>query len=66
MTNKVIERAVNEARIYGDSYLGEISFNVMKDSKKVNNYLKKNNIADCWLTHVSGTDHNDGWYIVCK
>lgn len=66
MTKKVIERAVAEARIYGDSYLGEMCFDVIKDSKKVNNYLKKNNVTDCWLTRVSGTYHDDGWYIICK
>ena len=65
MTKKVIERAVEEARIYGDSYLGEMCFDVIKDSKKVHKYLKNNEITDCQLRHVSGTDHDDGWYIVC-
>ena len=65
MTTKIIERAIEEARKFGDSFLGDTCFDVIKDSKKVHNYLKKNNVNDCWLYHRSENDHNDGWYIVC-
>jgi hypothetical protein len=66
MTKKIIERAVEEARKFGDSYLGEVCFDPIKDCKKVNNYLRKNNINDCYLIHVSDTDHDNGWFIICK
>jgi hypothetical protein len=62
---RTIEIAVAEARVYGDSFLGETCFDVIKDSKKVYKYLKDNNITDCFLHHVSDTAHDDGWYIVC-
>lgn len=62
---RTIEIAVAEARVYGDSFLGETCFDVIKDSKKVYKYLRENNINDCFLHHISDTAHDDGWYIVC-
>jgi len=49
MTKKQIEVAVEEARVYGDSFVGNLSFDVLKDSKKIQRYLNKNSIEDVAL-----------------
>ena len=64
MTKKKIETAINEARIFGECFLGNVCFDTVKDSKKVNNYLSKNNIEDVSLYHCE-----DGWFMIsmsCK
>ena len=59
MTKKKIETAINEARIWGECFLGNVCFDTVKDSKKVNNYLSKNNIEDVSLYHCE-----DGWFMI--
>lgn len=59
MTKKRIEAAINEARILGKCFLGNACFDTVKDSKKVNNYLSKNNIEDVYLYYCE-----DGWFMI--
>ena len=59
MTKKKIETAINEARIWGECFLGNVCFDTVKDYKKVNNYLSKNNIEDVSLYHC-----DDGWFMI--
>ena len=56
---------VEEARKFGSVYLGEVSFNVLKDVKSWKNFLRKNGL-DCELgvIHRGNGDHNDGWYLI--
>ena len=68
LTTKQIERAVEETRDFGYSYLGELCFDVIKDSKKVNNYLRKHDITDMYLIY-RGDEYRDtrdgsGWFLI--
>ena len=57
---------VEEARQFGYCYLGEVSFNVLKDTKSWINFLRKNKLdAEFGITHRENGDHNDGWYLFC-
>lgn len=51
---------VEEARKFGECFLGDESFDVIKHTKSWNNFLRKNNIEDCFLTK-----YDDGWFLVC-
>lgn len=64
-TKQQMSAIVEEARQFGDCYLGEVSFDVIKDTKKWNKFLRDNQIDDCFLTHRSEGDHNDGWFLIC-
>lgn len=72
MTTKMIANAVNEAIQFGEAFLGDMSFDVLKDTKKVNNYLKKNAIEDVYLVHFEDNDNvkdnfggqANGWYLI--
>lgn len=72
MTTKTIVNAVNEAIQYGESFLGDLSFDVLKDTKKVNNYLKKNRIENVYLIHFDKDEnvkdyygaYAEGWYLI--
>ena len=74
MTTKTIANAVNEAMEYGESFLGELSFDVIKDSKKVNNYLRTNAIENVYLIHFDENDNVKdnfggqaiGWYLIAR
>ena len=57
---------VEEARQFGSCYLGDVSFNAIKDTKSWIRFLRKNNL-DCefGVTHREHGDHNDGWYLLC-
>lgn len=59
MTKKNIETAINEARIWGESFLGNVCFDAVKDSKKVHKYLSNNNIKDVSLYHCE-----NGWFMI--
>lgn len=61
MTKKTIELAINDARIFGESYLGGISFDNVKDSKKIENYLRRNNIDDC---HLFFNHNTNEWFMI--
>ena len=61
MTTKRIEKAINEARIYGDCYLGTQSFDAIQDRKRVLKHLQKNDITDLALYYAG---NNEGWYII--
>lgn len=56
---------VEEARRFGSCYLGDISFNVIKDTKSWIRFLRKNKL-DCefGITHRENGDYNDGWYLI--
>ena len=57
---------VEEARQFGSCYLGEVSFNVLKDTKSWINFLRKNKLdTEFGITHRENGDHNDGWYLIC-
>lgn len=58
-TIKQIEAAIAEARIFGSSFLGDASFDVMKDAPKINKYLREHGIEDVALEN----DYGEGWYI---
>lgn len=60
INTKVIEEAIKEAREFGKSFLGNQCFDSVKDSKKVQRYLSKNNILDAGLQYKD----EDGWFIV--
>lgn len=64
-TKKNMELIVNDTRKYGQCFLGDLSFNTIKDSKKWHNFLRNNNINDCFLIHRDEGDYNDGWFLVC-
>lgn len=74
MTIKMIRNAVNEAIQFGDAFLGDMSFNVLDDTEKVNNYLKKNAIEDVYLVHFEENDNvkdhfggpTIGWYLIAR
>lgn len=74
MTTKTITNAVNEAIQFGDAFLGDMSFDVLKDTTKVNNYLKKNAIEDIYLVHFEENDNVKdyfggpavGWYLIAQ
>lgn len=64
-TKKSMETIVSETRRFGECFLGEVSFDVIKDSRKWHKFLRENRIEDCFLTHRSEGNHNDGWFLVC-
>lgn len=74
MTNQIIANTVNEAIQFGDAFLGDMSFDVLKDTKKVNNYLKKNIIEDVYLVYFEENDNVKdhfggpaiGWYLIAQ
>ena len=51
---------VEEARQFGSCYLGEDSFNVIKDAKSWMRFLRKNDL-DC---EFGITHREDGWYLI--
>lgn len=56
---------VEEARQFGSVYLGEVSFNALKDTKSWMNFLRKNGLdLELGITHRDNGDHNDGWYLI--
>ena len=58
-------RIVEEARQFGSCYLGEVSFDVIKDTKSWIRFLRKNNLdCDFGIIHRENGDHNDGWYLI--
>lgn len=74
LTTKMIANAVNEAIQFGETFLGDMSFDVLKDAKKVNSYLKKNSIEDVYLVHFEENDNVKdcfggqaiGWYLIAQ
>ena len=64
-TKKNMETIVSEARRFGECFLGDASFDTIKDSRKWRKFLNENRIEDCYLIHRSEGDHNDGWFLVC-
>lgn len=68
LTKKHLEIAVEEARQYGSSFLGNINFDTITDSKKVWSFLKKNGIRDVVLYHKSDDNERtggNGWFLIC-
>ena len=51
---------VEEARQFGSCYLGEYSFDAIKDAKSWMRFLRKNGL-DCEL---GITHREDGWYLI--
>ena len=64
-TQKKMEVIVSETRTFGECFLGNVSFDTIKDSRKWRKFLSENHIEDCFLIHRSEGDHNDGWFLVC-
>lgn len=57
---------VEECRIFGSCYLGEVSFDVLKDTKSWTRFLRKNGLdGEFAITHRENGDHNDGWFLIC-
>lgn len=57
---------VEEARKFGSCYLGEVSFNILKDIKSWKNFLRKNGLdREFGIIHRENGDHNDGWFLIC-
>ena len=65
-TKKEMAIIVEYTRKFGKSFLGDLSFDSIKDSKKWIKYLADNNISDCGITYVGNTDHDNGWFLVCN
>ena len=56
---------VEEAREFGYCYLGEVSFNVLKDTKSWHTFLRKNGLdTEFGIIHRDNGDHNDGWFLI--
>lgn len=53
MTKTAMNNAIEEARIYGESYLGSplYSFDSAKDATKFLNHLRRNNVDDVVLQY---------------
>ena len=74
LTTKMISNAINEAIEYGDAFLGDMSFDVIRDTKKINNYIKNNADDNIYLVRFEESDnvkdhfggHAIGWYIIAK
>lgn len=63
--NKKMMEIVEAAKKFGYAYLGEVSFDVLKDTKKWINFLRKNKLDEQFgLTHRENGDHNDGWFLI--
>ena len=60
MTNKKIEAAIEETYNFGNCYLGNMSFDVIKDTAKINRYISKNNIENIYMTR----EDNGDWFLV--
>lgn len=57
---------VEDARRFGSCYLGEVSFDVLKDTKRWIRFLHKANLdSEFGIIHRANGDHNDGWYLIC-
>ena len=74
LTTKMISNAINEAIEFGDAFLGDMSFDVIRDTKKVNNYIKNNADENIFLVYFDENDNVKdhfgapaiGWYIIAK
>ena len=64
-TKKSMEAIVSETRCFGSCFLGDVSFDTIKDSRKWHKFLSENRIKDCFLIHRSEGSHNDGWFLIC-
>lgn len=64
-TKKSMEAIVNETRTFGECFLGNVSFDTIKDSRKWHKFLRENRIEDCFLARRDEGSHNDGWFLVC-
>lgn len=63
--NKKMMETVEAAKKFGYTYLGEVSFDVLKDTKKWINFLRKNKLDEQFgLIHRENGDHNDGWFLI--
>ena len=57
---------VEEARRFGACYLGEVSFDVLKDFNSWKRFLRKNRLdTEFGIIHRANGDHNDGWFLIC-
>lgn len=66
MNEKNMKKLVEEARIFGDCFLGDTCFNGLKDFKKWKNFLRKNKLdREFGIIHRENGDHNDGWFLIC-
>lgn len=64
-TKKEMAVIVEYTRKFGKSFLGDVSFDSIKDSKKWIKYIIDNDLTDIAITYVGNTDHDNGWFLLC-